>query len=81
MSTVIKIETAVPKKHRSIPILELSGDFVLDLLLICGEYASGNLSSQEADVYLQSLDVMDQNERMELLKKLHRDNTLELVTK
>ena len=81
MSAVIKIESAAPKRHRSTPILELSGDFVLDLLLICGEYASGNLSSQEADSYLQSLDVMDQNERMELLKKLHRDNTLELAPK
>ena len=74
MSTIIKIESASSRTARRTPYLELSGNLVLDMLLICGEYATGRLSRIESIRLLLSLDVMCYAECLNLLNSLEREN-------
>lgn len=60
------------------PFVEMTGDFVIDLLLICGEYTSGNLSHREGLHLHVSLDVIDPTECANLLNNLVRDNTYQI---
>ena len=78
MSDVIQLSEQTTRRFRKMPFVEKTEDFVIDLLLICGEYTSGNLSYREGLHLLISLDVMDRRECADLLNNLVRDNTYQI---
>ena len=78
MSDVIQLSDQTTQRFRKIPFVKMTGDIAIDLLLICGEYTSGNLSHREGLHLLISLNVMDRGECADLLNNLVRDNTLQI---
>ena len=45
MSDIIQLSEQSTQRFRKIPFVEMTGDFVIDLLLICGEYGGKPITS------------------------------------